>query len=153
MISKMSRMQIFCPVQAETKMKLRGKKVLQSAASDTRGRSRWKLLSKLRVSSAMHHKMVISHLERCLQWQRKVTGMRVPTSWIQWEKCRLRFSRQWNPATQLSERRRVIRRRHRFTKLRHVISFEYQNYARQLATNGCFAIKSNPGRLRGRRRD
>ena len=50
------------------------------AASDTRERSRWKTLPKLRAASDMRCKLVVRNLKKCMQRQRKVTGIRVPTS-------------------------------------------------------------------------
>ncbi|KAG2758629.1 hypothetical protein Pcac1_g29250 [Phytophthora cactorum] len=63
-----------------------------------RGRSRWKKPWKFRVPSGRVDTRLWT---RCLLRLKKVKTSKLRTSWIQWEKCRPRSSRRWNPATQI----------------------------------------------------
>ncbi|KAG6614328.1 Retrovirus-related Pol polyprotein from transposon TNT 1-94 [Phytophthora cinnamomi] len=72
----------------------------------------------------------------------EVKILRLRTSWIQWERCRLRSSRRWNPATQPSGRKRATRVR-LAAQEQDVEVVPLPKDARPSATDGVFRVKEN----------
>ncbi|KAG2758500.1 hypothetical protein Pcac1_g29361 [Phytophthora cactorum] len=93
---KMPRMKRFrldrIGTKTKTKMRLRGMKTSNPAASDTRGRSRLEEAVEVPSAKRQSRHQTLDEMFCCGSRKSRLRSLR--TSWIQWEKCRPRSSRR-----------------------------------------------------------